>query len=134
MVSIVLAGHGDFATGVKETAEFLLGPQRDIAIVELKASLGPDDFRQLLRQTTDGLHNKDEVLFLVDLWGGTPFNVVSEVLAQHEGWVAVTGLNAPMLVTAITQLPSAGTAAELARTVALEGRQGVRIRPESLDS
>ena len=39
-------------------------------------------------------------MFLVDLWGGTPFNQISRVLEEEgkEDWVAVTGLNLPSLL------------------------------------
>ena len=74
-------------------------------------------------------------MFLVDLWGGTPFNQISRVLEEEgkEDWVAVTGLNLPMLIAAYGSRLGVDTAAEVAKEIYSEARMGVKIKPEELE-
>ena len=38
------------------------------------------------------------VLFLVDTWGGSPFNAASRIAVDKENYEVITGVNIPMLV------------------------------------
>ncbi|MCH3968533.1 MAG: PTS sugar transporter subunit IIB [Atopobiaceae bacterium] len=132
MVGIVLASHGDFADGIKMSGSMVFGDQENVASVTLQPSMGPDDFKKKLLDAIATFDDQDEVLFLVDLWGGTPFNQVSAQLSSHEKWAVVTGMNLPMLIEAYTARLSMNTAAEIATHIFVEGRKGVRVQPESL--
>ena len=74
MTSIVLASHGAFSSGIMESGQMIFGPQEDVAAVVLTPEMGPDDYRAKLLAAIDTFSQKEQVLFLVDLWGGTPFN------------------------------------------------------------
>lgn len=134
MVNIVLASHGSFAEGIKESGSMIFGPQEGVAAVVLTPDMGPDDMHQKLLDAIDSFDDKEHVLFLVDLWGGTPFNQVSRILDEEkqEDWVAVTGLNLPMLVTAYGSRMGADTAAAVAQELYPEAQGGIRIKPEEL--
>ncbi len=134
MVGIVVVSHGGVADAMLASAQMVLGAQRNVASATLEPSMGPDDFRVALEGAINSLDEKDQILFLVDLWGGTPFNQVSGLVEEREGWVAVTGLNLPMLIVAYTERHTKNTAADVARAVADEGRKGVRIKPTRLDA
>ena len=132
MVSIVLASHGEFATGIQQSGSMVFGDQENVEAVTLMPSMGPDDFRAKLEDAINGFDDQEQVLFLVDLWGGTPFNQVSALLDSHDTWAAVTGLNLPMLIEAYVQRMTAETAKEIATNIFVEGRKGVRCKPEEL--
>ena len=73
------------------------------------------------------------VLFLVDLWSGTPFNQANLLLNGHEDhWAIVTGLNLPMLIEAYAMRMSTDSAHEIATHICEVARDGVNIRPEEL--
>ena len=133
MVGIVLATHGDFAKGILMSSQMVFGDQEDVAVVTLKPGEGPEDFRARLDAAVASLSDQKEVLFLVDLWGGTPFNQASAAIADHEDWCIVTGLNLPMLIEAFTARWSMETAKEIAAHVVGEGRGGCRTKPEDVD-
>ncbi len=133
MVGIVLATHGDFAKGILMSSSMVFGEQEDVAYVTLKPGEGPDDFRARLDQAVASLSNQEEVLFLVDLWGGTPFNQASAAINGHEKWCIVTGLNLPMLIEAFTARMGMDTAREIAAHIVVEGRNGTRTKPEDID-
>ena len=134
MVSIVLASHGTFAEGIKMSGQMIFGPQENVAAVTLMPEMGPDDLRAKILEAVSGFEDQDQVLFLVDLQGGTPWNQVSLLLGEegHENWVAVGGMNLPMLVSAYGERMGAETAAEVAKAIYPEAKAGVCIKPEEL--
>lgn len=135
MVSIVLASHGKFAEGIKDSGSMIFGPQEGVVAVTLTPDMGPDDLHQKILDAIATLEDQEHVLFLVDLWGGTPFNQISRVLEEEgkEDWVAVTGLNLPMLIAAYGSRLGVDTAAEVAKEIYSEARMGVKIKPEELE-
>ena len=134
MVGIVLASHGDLAQGIKQTASMVFGDQPDVVSVSLQPSMGPDDLRAEIEKEVATLSDQEQVLFLVDLWGGTPFNQINGLLDGHPTWAAVTGMNLPMVITAYTlRMNPEAMAHEIATGLIQESRDGVRVKPESLE-
>lgn len=136
MVSIILASHGAFSAGIKESGQMIFGPQEDVEAVVLTPDMGPDDFRAKVLAAIDTFSQKEQILFLADLWGGTPFNQISRLIEEHEGdgWVCVTGLNLPMLIAAYGERFGSESAADIAKTIFSEAVGGVKIKPESLQA
>lgn len=134
MVSIVLASHGTFAEGIKMSGQMIFGQQDDVVAVTLMPEMGPDDLRAKLLEAIGGLGDQDQVLFLVDLQGGTPWNQISLLLDEegHENWVAVAGLNLPMLVSAYGARMGAQTAADVAKEILPEAKGGIVTKPEGI--
>ena len=134
MVSIVLASHGSFAEGIKMSGQMIFGQQDDVVAVTLMPEMGPDDLRAKLLEAIGGLGDQDQVLFLVDLQGGTPWNQISLLLDEegHENWVAVAGLNLPMLVSAYGARMGAETAADVAKEILPEAKGGIVTKPEGI--
>ena len=98
-IGIIIASHGEFAAGIHQSGSMIFGDQANVKACTLMPSEGPDDIRRKMEEAIAGFENQDEVLFLVDLWGGTPFNQASALLNGHEDkWAIVTGLNLPMLI------------------------------------
>lgn len=134
MVGIILASHGEFANGILQSGEMIFGKQQDVTAVTLQPSEGPDDIRAKMEKAIAAFENQDEVLFLVDLWGGTPFNQANGLIEGHEDkWAIVTGLNLPMLIESYASRMSMETAHEVAAHITETGRDGVKVRPEALE-
>ncbi len=136
MTGIILASHGGLAEGVKQSAGMVFGPQEDLVAVTLLPEDGPDKFREKLLAAVESLSNKDEVIFLVDLLGGTPFNQSSAILNGHEDkWAIVTGLSLPMLITALGERMGDEniSAHDMAKNIIGPSREGVTVMPESLE-
>ena len=106
MVGIILASHGEFANGILQSGSMIFGEQKDVKAVTLQPSEGPDDLRAKMEEAISTFENQDEVLFLVDLWSGTPFNQANLLLNGHE---------------------------EIAPHICEVARDGVNIRPEELE-
>lgn len=134
MVGIVLASHGELAAGVRQTSSMVFGDQENVAVVSLEPSMGPDDFRANLEKAVATLEDQEQVLFLVDLWGGTPFNQTTAFAKGHDTWAIVTGLSLPMVIEAFSaRIDPSKTAHEIAAHIVGEAREAVRVLPEELE-
>ena len=131
MVGVILASHGGFADGIHQSAEMIFGPQENFKSCILKPDEGPEDVKKKMQEAIASLDNQDEVLFLVDLWGGTPFNQASSLVKEHEDkWTIVAGMNLPMVIEALTQRFSVESAREIARAIVPTGNDGIKTFPE----
>lgn len=133
MVGILLASHGGFAPGILQSVTMVFGEQPNIQAVALLPSMGPDDLRAQMEEAITKFDDPDNVLIMVDLWGGTPFNQANNIIAGHEDkWAIVAGLNLPMLIDAVASCMSSDSAQEIASSILAAGKEGVRVYPESL--
>lgn len=133
MVGIILASHGGFADGIYQSGEMIFGQQENVAHVILKPDEGPDDVRAKMEKAIASFDDDEEVLFLVDLWGGTPFNQANNLVEQHKDkWAIVAGMNLPMVIEAYASRFSMNTAHEIAAHIIETAKEGVKVMPESL--
>lgn len=134
MVGIILASHGEFAKGILQSGSMIFGEQENVKAVTLMPSEGPDDIKAKMKEAIASFDNQEEVLFLVDLWGGTPFNQANTLLEDHKDkWAIVAGLNLPMLIEAYGARFSTESAHEIAATITKSAREGVKAKPEELE-
>ena len=134
MVGIILASHGDFAKGILQSSEMIFGKQENVKAVTLMPSEGPDDFKAKMKDAIASFDNQDEVLLLVDLWGGTPFNQANALFEEHKDkWAIVAGMNLPMLIEAYGARFSMESAHEIAAYILKSAKEGVKVKPESLE-
>lgn len=136
MVGIILASHGGFATGILQSATMVFGEQPNVAAVTLMPSEGPNDIKKKMEDAIASFDDPDQVLFLVDLLGGTPYNQANGLIDGHEDkWAIVAGLNLPMLITAYSErmMNEAATAHEIATAVYEPAKDGVKITPDTLE-
>ncbi|MGL4452756.1 MAG: mannose/fructose/sorbose PTS transporter subunit IIA [Sarcina sp.] len=134
MVGIILASHGDFANGILQSSSMIFGEQENVKAVTLMPNEGPDDIRKKMEDAVASFENQDEVLFLVDLWGGTPFNQANTLYESHKDtWALVAGMNLPMVIEAYGSRFSMDTAHEIAKSILGASREGIKIKPEDLE-
>ncbi|SER90277.1 PTS sugar transporter subunit IIB [Lachnobacterium bovis] len=133
MVGIIVASHGSFAAGILQSCQMIVGEQENIKACTLMPSDGPEDIRKQMEEAIASFDDPSQVLFLVDLWGGTPFNQANGLIAGHEDtWAIVSGLNLPMLIEACGSRFTSESAQEIATIVMDTAVDGVKVKPESL--
>ncbi len=118
MVGIIIASHGEFANGIMQSGAMIFGEQENVKAVTLMPSEGPEDIKAKMKEAIATFDNQEEILFLVDLWGGTPFNQANSLLEEDNGkWAIVSGMNLPMLIEAYASRFSMNTAHEIAANI-----------------
>ena len=134
MVGIILASHGEFAKGILQSGAMIFGEQENAQAVTLMPSEGPDDLKAKMKDAIASFDNQDEVLFLVDLWGGTPFNQVNSLFEEHKDkWAIVAGMNLPMVIEAFASRSSMESAQEIAAYILKSAKEGIKVKPEELE-
>lgn len=133
MVGIIIVSHGELANGLLQSGAMIVGEQENVSAVTLMPSEGPDDVKAKMEKAIASFDNKDEVLFLADLWGGTPFNQASSLMEEHKDkWAIVAGVNLAMLIEACTSRFSMNTAHEIAAHIVGTAKEAVKVKPEAL--
>ncbi len=135
MVNIIIASHGKMAEGIFQSGSMIFGDQPNVKVCSLMPSEGPADLRAKVEEAIASFEDQEEILFLVDLFGGTPYNQINGLLDGHEDkWAMVCGMNLGMLVEAYgMRLDPSNTAHDIATHIIETGRDGVKGKPESLE-
>ena len=98
MIGVIIATHGEFGPQLHSTLKMILGETEGITSVGLAAEDSMETFRKKMEEAVRSVDPKGKgCLVLVDMLGGTPFNVAIQ-MAQTVKLQVVTGVNLPMLI------------------------------------
>lgn len=125
-IAIVIGTHGSAAEQLLKTAEMILGAQDNVAWIDFVPG---ENAETLIEKYTARLADLDTtagVLFLVDTWGGSPFNAASRIVIDKENYEVVTGVNIPMLAETFMARDDNPTFQELVGIAVETGRIGVK--------
>lgn len=100
MIPIVITGHGQFATSIKETIKYILGEQPNVYFVDFNNGMGNRELEDKLKNLIQELNSK-QILFLTDLVGGTPFSTAVLLSEENPEYKIFGGCNMPMIISAI---------------------------------
>jgi len=126
MVGIIIASHGEFAAGIKQSGTMIFGEQEKVESVVFMPSEGPDDLYKKIQDAITKL-GTEEVLFLVDLWGGSPFNQSNRFFEEApEKRAIVAGLNLPMLIEIAMLREFASSAQDVVTQSLTAGREAIQ--------
>ena len=119
---IVIVTHGDAAISMVEAVERVVG---SLGVQTVTVRVGePRGETELRLSAAVALLHTDEVLFLVDLEGSTPFNLCCSKM----NGVVLTGMNLPMLFKLATANRQR-SAAELAEELRATGLKSIHVIP-----
>jgi PTS system ascorbate-specific IIA component len=102
MIGVLLISHGAIGETLLASAEAILGrKQAQVATLGVSRADDPDQVLVRARSLAAGLDSGAGVLVLTDMFGATPCNVASRLLADGrvEG---VSGVSLPMLVRVLS--------------------------------
>ena len=98
MFGIIVGTHGIFAKELVKSCEMICGEQKNVRAVTLVPGEGPDDVVKKYEEAIKELDCAGGVLFLNDLFGGSPYNAAIRLAISNESYGVVTGVNLPMLI------------------------------------
>lgn len=134
MNKLIIATHGNLSFGLKETYEMVAGEiPENVSFLSLRKDSDINTFKQEFLSSIENLNFNDDILILVDLEGGSPYNVACEYYysEKYRGKIEIiTGVNFPMLVQAIEELNSS-TLKELADETINQGKNCI-VRAKEL--
>jgi PTS system mannose-specific IIA component len=97
MIGLVLVTHGRLADEFKAALEHVMGPQKQIEAVTIRAEDDSDLCRSDIIEAVNRVDSGDGVAILTDMFGGTPSNLAISCMNRPNVDV-LAGMNLPMLV------------------------------------
>jgi mannose PTS system EIIA component len=129
MNAVVVATHGEYGKAMVQTLKMILGEIDQLQSVTLALEDSMETFQEKLEKALQTLDPEGKgALVLVDMLGGTPFNVAIQTAQKHKIAV-VTGVNLPMLIK-ITSSPDQEDLQVFAREVQKAARESIKTSSE----
>jgi mannose/fructose-specific phosphotransferase system component IIA len=120
---VVIVTHGNAAASMVEAAERVVG-KLDVLTIAVRVGEPRAETESHIEAAVDELHT-DEVLFLTDLEGSTPYNLCCRKCGGRS--VVLSGMNLPMLFKLATADRKHG-ALSLAEELKATGLKSIHIR------
>lgn len=126
MTGVLIATHYNIGKAILETADMVIGPQEQAEAIGIYGDMDPCFFGEEILDRIENMMTGgcDEVLILLDLFGGTPCNETVKLLREHKLQV-LTGLNLPMVLSVLLADRHVVTAAGLLEIGEKSGRKGI---------
>ncbi|MED4229075.1 mannose/fructose/sorbose PTS transporter subunit IIA [Neobacillus cucumis] len=102
MISVIISGHGEFATALKGSSGMIFGEQDDLIAIPFLKGEGTQTLHEKYKQVLEGIPEENEVLFLVDIFGGTPYNAATPYIVQNQKMDMASGVNLPILLEVLS--------------------------------
>jgi len=125
-IAIVIGTHGWAAEQLLKTAEMLLGEQENVGWIDFVPGENAETLIDKYTAQLSRLDTSSGVLFLVDTWGGSPFNAASRIVVDKDQYEVVAGVNIPMLVETLMARDDNPSFDELVALAVETGREGVK--------
>ncbi len=101
----------------------ILGAQDNFHVVGLLPEDTPEAYTERVQNVIGEFGSDEEVLFLVDVKGGTPSNVAARLVDSRRR--CVTGVNLPMVLDVLMSRASGANVSELVERCVEAGSSGV---------
>ncbi|EOC1348394.1 PTS mannose transporter subunit IIAB [Cronobacter turicensis] len=125
-IAIVIGTHGWAAEQLLKTAEMLLGEQENVGWSDFVPGENAETLIEKYNAQLEKLDTSKGVVFLVDTWGGSPFNAASRIVVDKPNYEVVAGVNIPMLVETLMARDDDPSFDELIAIAVETGREGVK--------
>ncbi|CCJ98564.1 PTS system, mannose-specific IIA component / PTS system, mannose-specific IIB component [Cronobacter malonaticus 507] len=125
-IAIVIGTHGWAAEQLLKTAEMLLGEQENVGWIDFVPGENAETLIEKYNAQLEKLDTSKGVVFLVDTWGGSPFNADLIRVVDKPNYEVVAGVNIPMLVETLMARDDDPAFDELVAIAVETGREGVK--------
>ena len=130
MLGIVLVAHNDFAESIKRVAEHVVGTLPDVVCVSVFPEDDIDLKRNEIQKAIQKVKQKEGVVLLTDMFGGTPSNLAISLMEEGKIEV-VSGMNLPMLIKLLRMRKK--SLAEAVQSAAESGRHYIMVASDLLE-
>ena len=133
MISVIIGTHGMFSEEILKSAEMIFGSQENVGSVTFKPGEGIDNLVEKYNNLINESDCKDGVLFMVDLFGGSPFNAASMLAMKNDNMEIVTGVNLPMILEVLGSRDFS-TLSELLSIAENAGKEAIKVLIKNLET
>lgn len=100
-MKLIVSAHGILAKEVVNSAGMVFGAIDDLDIVTFVPGENAETLKARYKELIDGYKGNEEILFLVDLFGGSPYNAAFKTVIGQDRMDVITGLSLPMLIDVV---------------------------------
>lgn len=115
-MKVIVVSHGSFSRGVVDTVQMLTGEQKDLKAYSLLPEQSVAELTEQLEEELKNTPEGEEVIFLTDLFHGSPFNAVVSLMKEYR-FSHITGINIPFVVALMLERKGDQTAEEVCEAV-----------------
>jgi PTS system mannose-specific IIA component/PTS system mannose-specific IIB component len=133
MISVIIGTHGMFSEEILKSAEMIFGAQENVGSVTFKPGEGIEDLIEKYNKLINELDCTDGVLFMVDLFGGSPFNAASIIAMKHDNMEIVAGVNLPMILETLGSRDFSNLS-ELLAIAENSGKEAIRVLTKNIET
>lgn len=130
--AIIIATHGAAAQPLLDTTQMIVGHQENVCAISFFPGENVDSLVTKFEQAVQHMDLRDGLMFLVDIYAGSPFNAASLLAIKKENWDVVTGVNVPMLVNVFLEREGTEDFDQLIEISKDMAREGVKSLKQSL--
>jgi PTS system mannose-specific IIA component len=106
LIALIIGTHGKFSEELIKSSELIYGKQTNIASITFEAGESIENLISKYKKVLKELNTTDGALFLVDLFGGSPYNAAIVLANENVKMDVITGVNLPMLIEAYARRTS----------------------------
>jgi len=124
MIKIIIAAHGDLAQELVNSAELIAGKQANLYAVKRSSDDSLTQMQERIDTLLKSVSDEDGALILTDMVGGTPCNASAHMCRSFNTEV-LSGVNLPMVLSAVFAGKTSKNVAELAEKVMQDGQKSI---------
>ena len=103
MFEIILFSHGPLAEAFLKTSEMVTGQAENITFFSILPGCNLEEKMEEVRSCIKDLNRSNKkILVLTDIFFGTPFNTMLQIIDDNFNVYHITGTNLPILVEAVS--------------------------------
>ncbi|MDR2644827.1 MAG: hypothetical protein LBB44_02435 [Endomicrobium sp.] len=129
MIKIIVAAHCDLASELVDATVAISGKKPNLYFVALGLNDNLEQMRLHILSLIRDVSDKDGVLVLVDMFGGTPCNASIRACADLKvtdlKFEVISGVNLPMILSAVMLSKTDINLSELANKVLINGQKSI---------
>lgn len=125
MINILILSHCELTKELIKTAEVIAGRQENLFYIEQDIkNENLSSLQNKINEILQKINNEKGTLILTDMLGGTPCNAAM-LLTKMYNIEIITGVNLPMILSAIFASRVSLTAKDLAEKVLADGKKSI---------
>ncbi|MBK4765069.1 MAG: PTS mannose transporter subunit IIAB [Pantoea sp. Brub] len=132
-IAIIIGTHGWVAEQLLKAAEMLIGDQQNIEFVDFVPGENTETLIEKYQQKIQKLNTSKGLIFLVDTWGGSPFNAANHIVSKKDNYDVIVGINIPMLIEILMVREDNPNFQDLVSIAIKTGRKGIKALKTQLD-
>lgn len=102
-IPIIIAAHGNLAKELLNSAEMIIGKQTHIDTISFLYGENTEDLKRKYIKCIENYNNSSEILILVDLYGGSPYNAAFQIAMDIPKVEIIAGVSLPMLIDILSE-------------------------------